>query len=631
VSVGAGVGGAVIPGTAYLVFGSAQPFPDNAELESLAPSRAIRIDGVSELDEAGRQVAGAGDVNGDGFDDLLIAAPEGHFFGGGSAYLVFGRSGGGGPIALSQLNGQTGMRIQGGQGLGDHRHLPLAGLGDINGDGFDDFAVGAPSFDAASRGSAFVIYGKAGGFPATLDVAALNGANGFRIAGPRDDFRLGDSIGPAGDVNGDGLADFVVSAEGETAAGRSAAYVIFGSTGARPAVLDPDSLTGANGFRVSAPVFTLNLGASVGSAGDINGDGFDDLAISEIFELNETLGGSLVVVFGKAGGFPASIDAAALNGADGFRLDAPIFAGGLGMSSATGDVNGDGLSDLLGGAPQRGWIEGSPGAPVGHAYLLLGQAAGPSTTGDDTWVGAAGVDHFNGLAGNDVLRGQGGSDFLRGGPGIDRAVYLAAASNYEWWSMRDGAWRVKDLRAGSPDGTDHLTDVERLTFAGETTKILGLTTAESLTGAYANILRSTPTGAEATFLNGLITAVTGATKTRSAAIGEIVAKADQTTAVAAMSYQFFLGFTPSKSGFDYLVSPQGPNPNNINSAYYQGFNIENRYINFAVNLGKVGEGATSFLAEYGSKSLFQATKDAYMEIFGGTVTDTKINTILDTT
>ena len=127
-----------------------------------------------------------------------------------------------------------------------------------------------------------------------------------------------------------------------------------------------------------------------------------------------------------------------------------------------------------------------------------------------------------------------------------------------------------------------------------------------------------------TFLDGLIAAVNGSTKTLSAAIGEIVAKADQTTAVAAMSYQFFLGFVPSKGGFDYLVSPTGPNLNNINSAYYQSFNIENRYINFAVNLGKLGEGRAAFETKYGAKTLSEMVKDAYAVIFGSAPTDAKV-------
>ena len=71
-----------------------------------------------------------------------------------------------------------------------------------------------------------------------------------------------------------------------------------------------------------------------------------------------------------------------------------------------------------------------------------------------------------------------------------------------------------------------------------------------------------------------------------------------------MAYEFFTGKIPSAAGMDYLVSPTGPNPNNLNAAYYQSFSIENRNINFAVNLGKSGEGAAKFQTEYGALDLF---------------------------
>ena len=81
---------------------------------------------------------------------------------------------------------------------------------------------------------------------------------------------------------------------------------------------------------------------------------------------------------------------------------------------------------------------------------------------------------------------------------------------------------------------------------------------------------------------------------------------------------------------DYLVSPIGPNPNNLNSAYYQTFNAENRYINFAVNLGRDGAGSAKFAAEYGTKTLFEATRSAYAKIFGATPDDAKVHALIDT-
>ena len=98
--------------------------------------------------------------------------------------------------------------------------------------------------------------------------------------------------------------------------------------------------------------------------------------------------------------------------------------------------------------------------------------------------------------------------------------------------------------------------------------------------------------------------------------------------VATLAYQFFTGKIPGLGGIDYLVSPTGPNPNNLNSAYYQSFNLENRYINFAVNLGRDGEGKAAFLAAYGGLSPAAATKKAYGVIFGTEPTDAKVTALL---
>lgn len=103
----------------------------------------------------------------------------------------------------------------------------------------------------------------------------------------------------------------------------------------------------------------------------------------------------------------------------------------------------------------------------------------------------------------------------------------------------------------------------------------------------------------------------------------------ETSCVALMCYYFFTGSTVSEGGLDYLVSPAGGNPNNLNSTYYQSFNLENRYINFAVNLGKVGAGASWFSSNYGSLSLFESTRKAYTAIFGIVPDDYKVHQLID--
>ena len=113
------------------------------------------------------------------------------------------------------------------------------------------------------------------------------------------------------------------------------------------------------------------------------------------------------------------------------------------------------------------------------------------------------------------------------------------------------------------------------------------------------------------------------------AIHSVITAAGSTASVATLAYEFFTGSTPSAGGMDYLVSPTGPNANNLNAPYYQHFSLENRYINFAVNLGKVGAGQAAFQANYGSLSLSDAMTKAYTTVFGTTPTVAKVDTLLN--
>jgi hypothetical protein len=153
-----------------------------------------------------------------------------------------------------------------------------------------------------------------------------------------------------------------------------------------------------------------------------------------------------------------------------------------------------------------------------------------------------------------------------------------------------------------------------------------ISASASVATAATNILR--PVGDAAA--TDIVAKAAAGTITAATAIGQIVQLADATTSVATLSYEFFTGRVPSQGGVDYLVSPAGGNANNINSAYYQSFNLENRYINFAVNLGANGEGKAAFLAAYGGLSLLAATSKAYTTIFGGVPTDAKVHALIDT-
>jgi serralysin len=245
-------------------------------------------------------------------------------------------------------------------------------------------------------------------------------------------------------------------------------------------------------------------------------------------------------------------------------------------------------------------------------------------------VGGSGVDVIYGNALANLISGGGGNDTIDGGAGIDTAQYSGASSSYSWTKRSDGAWIVQDLRGGSPDGTDVLTNIENLKFSDHTVALGGIGLSSAVETAFSNLTRA-GSGADVNKALALDISnqMAGGTMSQAQAFVAIEQAAKTTTAVATLSYEFFTGKVPTEAGVDYLVSPTGPNANNLNSTYYQSFNLENRYINFAVNLGKNGEGQAAFAAKYGALSLVEATATAYQTIFGGAPSDAKVHALID--
>jgi hypothetical protein len=158
------------------------------------------------------------------------------------------------------------------------------------------------------------------------------------------------------------------------------------------------------------------------------------------------------------------------------------------------------------------------------------------------------------------------------------------------------------------------------------------TTLHVLKTYYSNVMRADfahiPDPHQA-LLSSLSAQVDAGSLTLAAAEQSVARLAIDTTSVSSLAYNFFTGAIPYEQGFDYLVKVNGPNPNNLNSAYYQSANLENRYINFAVNLGKLGEGQEKFAAAYGSLTLSQTVTKAYTEIFGAAPDAAKVDAILN--
>jgi len=395
------------------------------------------------------------------------------------------------PTDLSDIADGTGGFVINGQNAVDISGHSVASAGDVNGDGFDDLIVGAYRADPAAgsnAGKSYVVFGKSGGFGASVDLSAIvAGTGGLVINGQSWGDYTGRSVASAGDVNGDGLDDLIVGASGADPAGRSNAgksYVVFGTSGGFGASVDLSAIVaGTGGFVINGETAHDYSGRSVASAGDINGDGFDDLIVGADFAYfpstaGRSFAGKSYVVFGKAGGFAASLDLSTIAaGTGGFVINGQSrsdFSGG--SVASAGDLNGDGFDDLI------------VGTRAGKSYVVFGRdftanVTHAGTAASETLTGSATADDIVAGLGDDVLNGKGGADVLIGGAGNDTIrvsdltfLRVDGGSGIDTMAL-DGAGITLDLTAIS---NTRIQNIERIDLSGSGNNGLILTALEVL-------------------------------------------------------------------------------------------------------------------------------------------------------
>jgi hypothetical protein len=370
-------------GRAYLYYGNAGG----------ASTTAAWIDtGFDAADTFGEAVAGAGDVNGDGFADIIVGAQNAGQFNGGRAFVYHG-SASGPSLAADWLNADTETdSTQFGESV--------AGAGDVNGDGYDDVVIGATSSGQLGGGRADLYLGSAAGLSLS--------ANWTTPAVP-DFSDLGESVAGGGDVNGDGYDDIIVGAPGYPGADgfpAGAAFLFLGSAAGPSATPDWTALAPPDNPHAAFPQGDL-FGQTVAIPGDLNGDGYDDVVVGQDFSgmLPHQGEGKVYIYYGSPSG-PATTASKEIEG----NKQNAFFS----QSLSGADVNDDGFADLIVGAP--GYASPSSQTREGALFVFYGSANGPGTKKVTRIEGNQQGAVFAAALGAGDVNGDGFADVVVGAP-----------------------------------------------------------------------------------------------------------------------------------------------------------------------------------------------------------------------
>jgi hypothetical protein len=392
----------------------------------------------------GSSVASAGDVNGDGYDDVIVGVPGYRYAQWASAGAVFVWYGSPSGLGVAGNPSNADWQVLNDQG-GNLGHS-VGTAGDVNNDGYDDVIVGAPTFhidELNLAGAAFVWYGSDEGLGGD---GTTDGAD-WVAHGNQSAAWFGESVTTAGDVDKDGYDDIIVGAsyhDNDQIPSAGAAFVWHGSLaglGATGTISNTDWL-------VQGDQENARTGLSVSTAGDVNGDGFDDVIVGAYGYDNDGFdfpGGAAFVWHGSESGL----------GPDGTQDDADWMADGdksdarYGVSVGTaGDVNGDGYDDVIVGAPgfDNDLIDRAGAAFVWHGSAAGLGATGSSDNADWTVLGDQHIGLFGwsvGSAGD--VNNDGYDDAIMGshGYGSSNGICLVFNGSADGLLPRSLAWSVE--------------------------------------------------------------------------------------------------------------------------------------------------------------------------------------------
>jgi hypothetical protein len=349
--------------------------------------------GTAADDQFGYSVAWAGDLNGDGFADAVIGAPNDDVPGtdAGRVYVYLG-----GPAAPLDT---TADAVLDGAAANDAFGYAVAAAGDVNGDGYCDIVVGAYLSDAGGvdSGAAYLFLGGPGAsFDSTPDAV---------LSGLAANDRFGASVSGAGDTNGDGFADLVVGAyfSDSPASNAGSAYIFYGAAAIDTA---PDATVTGSGTNA-------NFGIAVTGAGDVDGDAFSDVLVGAWQDATGGPDAGAAFLFRGGAAFTAAPAGTYVGSLAGAHFGESV--------ASAGDLNADGYDDVIIGAPE----DTSGGCSAGAAFVFFG-GPGPiidtsvdgavmGTTEDFLGISVAGVGDVNGNGYDEVAVGANGNDSV----GID--------------------------------------------------------------------------------------------------------------------------------------------------------------------------------------------------------------------